>query len=413
VSARDRRVVVSGLGCVSPLGGDVEATWQAAVAGRSGIAPIQHFDASDFPVRFAAEVSGALDLGDIAAKDARRLDRTIALALAAAREAVADCGIDLSAADCDRIGVAIGTGIGGIGALQKGIEMLAERGPRRVSPFMLPMAIANIPAGYVAIRHGLRGPNLCHVAACASGAQSIGEAARIIERGDADVMLCGGTEAAVTGVGLAGFAAMRALSVRNDAPSAASRPFDRDRDGFVIGEGAAVLVLEAEEYARARGARVRARVLGYGCCADAAHLVLPSEDGDGARRCMELALADAGLCPSDVDHLNAHATSTPAGDPAEVRAVRALFGAHTDNLAVSATKSMTGHLLGAAGALEALFCVRALETQTLPPTINLDHPDPECELDHVANKARETRCEVAVSNAFGFGGTNAALVLGR
>jgi 3-oxoacyl-[acyl-carrier-protein] synthase II len=413
MSARDRRVVVSGLGCVSPLGCDVDSTWQAAVAGRSGVASIQHFDASDFPVRFAAEVDCALDLGGVTAKDARRLDRSVALAVAAAREAVADCGIDLSAADCDRIGVAIGSGVGGLGTLQAAADTLTKRGPGRVSPFTIPMAIASMPTGYVAIRHGLRGPNLCHVSACASSSHSIGEAARIIERGDADVMLCGGTEAAVTGIGLAGFAAMRALSMRNDAPRAASRPFDRDRDGFVIGEGAAVLVLEAEEYALARGARVRARVLGYGRCADAAHLTLPTEDGDGARRCMELALVDAGLQPSDVDHLNAHATGTPAGDPAEARAVRALFGAHADSLAVSATKSMTGHLLGAAGALEALFCVRALETQTLPPTINLDNPDPECELDHVANKAREARCEVAVSNSFGFGGTNAALVLGR
>ncbi|MBW2268214.1 MAG: beta-ketoacyl-ACP synthase II [Deltaproteobacteria bacterium] len=411
--ARDRRVVVSGLGCVSPLGGDVESTWQAAVAGRSGIGPIRHFDASEYAVRFAGEVEGALDLGDVTAKEARRLDRTVALAVAAAREAVIDCGLDLSAADRDRIGVAIGSGIGGIGTLQAGVETLVKRGPGRVNPFMIPMSIGNMSSGYVAIRHGLRGPNLCHVSACASGAHSIGEAARIIERGDADVILAGGAEAAITGFAVAGFAVMRALSVRNDAPSAASRPFDRDRDGFVIGEGSAVLVLEAEEHARARGAKVRARLLGYGRSADAAQLTLPAEDGDGARRCMELALADAGLRPADIDHLNAHATSTPAGDTAEVRAVHTLFGAQADNLAVSATKSMTGHLLGAAGALEALFCVRALETQILPPTINLDHPDPECDLDHVANKARQARCEAAMSTSFGFGGTNAALVLGR
>jgi 3-oxoacyl-[acyl-carrier-protein] synthase II len=411
--ARNRRVVVSGLGCVSPLGGDVESTWRAAVAGRSGVGPIQRFDASAHSVRFAAEVDADFDLGDVSAKDARRLDRTVALAVAAAWEAVRDCGIDLLAADRERIGVAIGSGIGGVGTLQAAFTALAERGPGRVSPFTIPMSISSMPSGYVSIRHGLRGPNLCHVSACASGAHSIGEAARIIERGDADMMVCGGTEAAITGVGVAGFAAMRALSQRNDAPCAASRPFDRDRDGFVMAEGAAVLVLEAEEHARARGARARAQLLGYGRCADAAHMALPTEDGAGPRRCMELALADAGLSPTDVDHVNAHATSTPAGDCAEVRALRAVFGAHIDNLAVSATKSMTGHLLGAAGALEALLCVRALETQTLPPTINLDHPDPECELDHVANKAREARCEVAVSNSFGFGGTNAALVLGR
>lgn len=411
--ARNRRVVISGLGCVSPLGGDVETTWQAAIAGRSGIANITRFDACDYAVRFAGEVRTELDLGDVSAKEARRLDPTIAFAVAAAREAVADSGIDLASADCDRIGVAIGSGIGGLGALERGVETIVTRGPGRVNPFTIPMAICNMPSGYVAIRHGLRGPNLCHVSACASGAHSIGEAARIIERGDADVILAGGSEAAITRIGVASFAAMRALSARNDSPEAASRPFDRERDGFVMGEGAAVLVLEAEEHAMARGATVRARVLGYGRTSDAANLALPTEDGEGPRRCMELALADAELQPTDVDHLNAHATSTPAGDPTEVRAVRALFGAHADSLCVSATKSMTGHLLGASGALEALFCVRALETQTLPPTINLDDLDPECELDHVANKAREARCEIALSNSFGFGGTNAALVLGR
>jgi 3-oxoacyl-[acyl-carrier-protein] synthase II len=413
VESRNRRVVVSGLGCVSPLGGDAETTWEAAVAGRSGVAPITRFDTADYAVQFAGETRAELDLGSIAPKEARRLDRCVAFAVAAAREAMLDSGIDLSAADCNRIGVAIGSGIGGLSTLEAGTEVLLTRGPGRVNPFTIPMTIANMPSGYVSIQHGLRGPNLCHVSACATGSHSIGEAARIIERGDADIMLAGGTEAAINRVGIASFAAMRALSTRNDAPAAASRPFDRDRDGFVMGEGAAVLVLEAEEHALARGAKVRARILGYGRTADAMHVALPPEDGEGPRRCMELALADAGLSPADVHHLNAHATSTPAGDPAEVRAVRALFGAHADSLGVSATKSMTGHLLGAAGALEALFCVRALETQTLPPTINLDQLDPECELDHVANKARETRCEVALSNSFGFGGTNAALVLGR
>ena len=275
------------------------------------------------------------------------------------------------------------------------------------------MAIGNMPSGYVAMRHDLRGPNLSAVGACASGSHAIGEAARVIERGDADVMVAGGTEAPVTGLTVAGFANMRALSTRNDDCQAASRPFDLERDGFVMGEGAGVLVLEAVEYATARGARVRAHLLGYGATADAAHMVQPTEDAEGAQRCMRLALADADLSPADVDHVNAHATSTPAGDVAEAQAMRGVFGRHVDRIAVSATKSMTGHLLGAAGAVEAMLCVRALETGLLPPTINLDQPDPECALDHVANKARQQQARVALSNSFGFGGTNATLIFGR
>jgi 3-oxoacyl-(acyl-carrier-protein) synthase len=275
------------------------------------------------------------------------------------------------------------------------------------------MSICNMASGYVAIQHGLRGPNLCQTAACASGAHSIGEAARAIERGDADRMLAGGAEAPITAIGVAAFMNMKALSTCNESPAAASRPFDTDRDGFVVGEGAGVLVLEDLEGARARGADIRAHVLGYGMTADAASVAQPTEEGEGAQRCMSLAIADAGLNPSDIDHLNAHATSTPQGDPSEARAIRAVFGEHTERLSVSATKSMTGHLLGAAGAVEALFCVRALQTGVLPPTINLDRPDPECELDHVANKAREARIRVALSNSFGFGGTNATLVFGR
>jgi 3-oxoacyl-[acyl-carrier-protein] synthase II len=406
-------VVVSGLGCVTPLGGDVDSTWKAAVDGRSGIGFFTAFDASDYPVRFGGEVRSKLDLGDVARKEARRLDRMIALAAAAAREAALDASLDTHEIDRERIGVAIGSGIGGLNTLEDSFRVLSKRGPGRISPFMIPMIISNMAGGYVAIRHRLRGPNLCHVSACATGAHSIGEAARIIERGDADVMLAGGAEAANTRLGVAGFSAMRALSTRNDAPEAASRPFDRDRDGFVMAEGAAVLVLEEAEHARARGVTMCGEILGYGMSADAAHMAIPTEDAEGAQRCMRLALADAGLEPSDVDHVNAHATSTPAGDPAEVRAIRAVFGRHTDAIPVSATKSMTGHLLGAAGALEAIFCIRALQTGQLPPTINLDNPDPECELDHVANKARQVLTRVAVSNSFGFGGTNATLILGR
>ncbi|MDJ0849164.1 MAG: beta-ketoacyl-ACP synthase II [Myxococcota bacterium] len=407
-----RRVVVTGLGCVSPLGVGVEATWRAAIEGRSGVRAIDGFDTSAFPVRIAGQVDGEIPFGDLPDKEARRFDRVILLALGASLEAWQGSGLD-GAVDPTRAGVAIGSGIGGLGTLESSHLALVEKGPRRVSPFTIPMIIGNMPAGVVAIRLGLRGPNLCQVSACSTGSHNIGEAARLIERGDADVMLAGGSEAANTPLALAAFASMRALSTRNDAPAAASRPFDQSRDGFVIGEGAAVLVLEAEEYARARGAEIHAELLGYGRSADASHITLPEESGEGASRCIQLALADAGLAPTDVQHLNAHATSTPAGDVVEARAVRAVFGSHAASLAVSATKSMTGHLLGAAGALEALFCIRALETGLLPPTINLDRPDPDCELDHVANKARPCETRFALSNSFGFGGTNASLVLGR
>ncbi len=412
-SPTDRQVVITGLGCVSPLGATADETWSAAIAGRSGVSANQRFDTSEFPVKIAAQTPDGFDLGDLPAKEVRRLDRYILLALAAAREALRNAGLDPDGAQSDRCGVAIGSGIGGLETLSNSIMALKEHGPRRVSPFTIPMSICNMASGYVAIRHGLRGPNLCQTAACASGAHSIGEAARIIERGDADMMLAGGSEAPITELAVAGFANMKALSTRNDSPGAASRPFDTDRDGFVIGEGAGVLVLEDLEGARARGATIMAHVLGYGMTADAASVAQPTADGEGAQRCMSLAIADAGLNPSDIDHLNAHATSTPQGDPSEVRAIQSVFGEHAQRLSVSATKSMTGHLLGAAGAVEALMCVRALQTGILPPTINLDRPDPECELDHVANKARETRIRVAISNSFGFGGTNATLVFGR
>jgi len=408
-----RRVVVTGLGCVSPLGQGVDDTWSGAIAGRCGVRTITRFDSGESPVRIAGEVPGEVDLSGLHPKEARRLDRTIMLALSAAREALEHAKLTVDETNRERVGVSVGSGIGGLETVEKGVTLLRDSGARRVQPFMIPMTISNMSSGYIAIRHGIQGPNLCHVSACATGAHSIGEAARAIERGDADAFLAGGTEAPVTAIGIAGFNAMRALSTRNDAPAAASRPFDRGRDGFVMGEGAAVLVLEAEEHARARGATVLARVLGYGATADAAHIAQPTENHEGAQRCMRVALEDADLAPSDVDYLNAHATGTPAGDPPEARAVRAVFGSHTDRLAVSATKSMTGHLLGAAGAVEAVLCVRALQTGLLPPTINLDDPDPECELDHVANKVRECRVRVALSNSFGFGGTNAALVFGR
>jgi 3-oxoacyl-[acyl-carrier-protein] synthase II len=398
---------------VSPLGATAEATWSAAVAGRSGSREIQRFDASQFPVRIAAEVPGDFDLGDLPGKEVRRLDRFILFAVAAAREALLQAKLAPEGEATLRVGVSIGSGIGGLETLSNSMKMLNKVGPRRVSPFTIPMTIGNMASGYVAIRHGLRGPNLCQTGACASAAHSIGEAARVIERGDADVMVAGGSEAPITEIGVAGFASMRALSTRNVAATAASRPFDVDRDGFVVGEGAAVLILEDLEHAHRRGANIRAHLLGYGMTADAFAVAQPTEDAEGAQRCMRLAIADAGLDASEVDYLNAHATSTPQGDPSEARAIRAVFGPHAQQLAVSATKSMTGHLLGAAGAVEALLCVRALETGIIPPTINLDQPDPECELDHVANKARHANIRVALSNSFGFGGTNATLVIGK
>jgi len=413
VRAERRRVVITGLGCVSPLGVDTESTWQGAIEGRSGIRTITRFDVSELPVQFAGEIPGDVNAGELAPKELRRLDDFILYALAAAREAVEDSGLSFEGAAGDRAGTAIGSGIGGLSTLHENSKIFLKSGAKRVSPFMIPMAIANLAGGYVSIQHGLRGPNICHVSACATGAHSIGEAARVIERGDADVMVVGGCEAPVNIMGIAGFAAMRALSTRNEEPEKASRPFDVDRDGFVMGEGAGVMVLEALEAAQVRGAKIYAEVVGYGASADAQYVTLPSDDGEGGRRAMSLALEDAGIDPSEIGYLNAHGTSTPAGDGVECGAIRRVFGAHVDQLAVSSTKSMTGHLLGAAGAVEALFCVRALQTGLLPPTINLDRVDPECDLNHVANKVRKEEIQYALSNSFGFGGTNACLILKR
>jgi 3-oxoacyl-[acyl-carrier-protein] synthase II len=399
------------MGCLSPLGLDVETTWSAAVEGRSGIGPITRFDAGRHAARIAGELPGEPDLADLPPREVRRLDPFAAYALAAAGAALADAGWSADAVDLDRVGVAVGTGIGGLQTLSEYDRILVEKGPRRVTPFLIPMVIGNIASGLISMHHGLRGPNLCHVSACATASHGIGEASRMIQRGDADAMLAGGTEAPITDLGVAGFAAMKALSTRNDEPERASRPFDRGRDGFVMGEGAGVVLLESLEHARARGARMRAEVAGYGASADASHLTLPDAEGDGARRCMQAALADAGIGPGEVDYVNAHATSTPSGDPVEAIAIRRVFGEYAEGLPVSATKSMTGHLLGAAGAVETILCVRALETGLIPPTINLEDPDPDCPLDHVAGKAREARLRVAVNNSFGFGGTNAALVL--
>lgn len=410
---RRRRVVVTGIGCVSPLGVDVVSTWTAVTSGVSGVASLRRFDASDLPVRIAAECDPEAAPRGLSAKEARRLDRVTRLALVAAEEATDDAGLTADNVDPLRVGVAIGTSIGGIETLLDGHDVLRDRGARRISPFVVPMTLPNMTAGFVSMRGGYRGPIACPVGACASGAQALAAAARMIERGDADVALAGGAEAAILPLVVAGFASMRALSTRNDDPAHASRPFDRGRDGFVIGEGAAVVVLEAEEHALARGAHVRARWLGAGEAADATHPASPPDDGHGARLAIERALADAGFAASAVDHVSAHATGTPAGDRAEVVALRAVFGAHLDRVPVSATKSSTGHLLGAAGALAAILGVRALESGLLPPTINLEDPDPECALDHVAHKARPHPARVMLVNAFGFGGVNASLLLGR
>jgi len=395
---------------------DLPSTWQAARDGRSGVRCLDESQLDPrIPVRIAAPLAGEADPGALPAKDLRRYDRAIVLALAAAREALAEAGLGAGAQGCDpdRIGVAIGTGVGGIGTTIENHRQFMERGPRRVSPFFIPMTLANSPSGLIAIHHGLRGPNLCHVTACAAGAHAIGESLRVLQRGDADVMVAGGAEAVLLDLVMAGFSNMQALSRRNDDPERASRPFDVARDGFVLGEGAGVLVLERGEHARARGAAVHARLLGYGASADAAHLAAPDIESGGARRAMSAALADAGLAPGDVDYLNAHATSTPAGDVVEAQSIRALFGAHCQDLPVSSTKGAMGHLLGAAGAVEAALSVKALQTATLPPTCNLEHPDPECDLDHVVGSARPAEARVAMSNSFGFGGVNAALLFGR
>ena len=414
--AEQPEIVVSGLGCVSPLGTSAAATWAAIAAGECGIAALPPEFDERLEVRIAGRVTGELNPGAVEKKDLRRMDRAILLALCAAREALEDArlsGAIGSAVDRDRIGVAIGSGIGGIHTLTEQDRIYTAKGPSRISPFFIPMTLANMAAGLVAIHHGLRGPNLCHVTACASGAHAIGESLRLLRAGEADAMVVGATEAALVDLVIAGFHNMGALSKRNAEPTRASRPFDLDRDGFVMGEGAALLVLERAEHARARGARVRAKLLGYGASSDAANMVAPDAESGGALRCMRAALADARLAPTDVDYVNAHATSTPAGDAVEAGALRELFGAHADRLAVSSTKGATGHLLGAAGALEALLSVSALEAGMLPPTLNLDRPDPDCALDHVANKARSARARVVLSNSFGFGGVNAALIFGR
>jgi 3-oxoacyl-[acyl-carrier-protein] synthase II len=408
-----RRVVVTGLGAVSPCGLDVPSTWEAVCAGRSGVGPITRFDASGLPVTFAGEVKGFDPEPYVPARDQKRYDLYSLFAVAASVEAMRQAGFPDDAVLGDRAGVYIGSGIGGISTIEDQGRELSAHGLRRISPFFIPRALTNLAAGHVAIRYGARGPSLAVATACATGNHSIGEAWRVIRDGTADLVIAGGAEAPICALGMAGFAVMRALSRRNDDPSSASRPFDADRDGFVMSEGAGVLVLEALDHAQARGARILAEVLGYGLTNDAHHITAPAEGHEGAVRCMRQALHSAGLRPEDVHYVNAHGTSTPHNDQHESAAVRTVFGAHADRLPVSSTKGATGHLLGAAGGLEAVLTVAALTEGLLPPTANLRTPGPGCDLDYVPGAARPADIAVAMSNAFGFGGTNATIVLGR
>ncbi|MEK6550666.1 MAG: beta-ketoacyl-ACP synthase II [Pseudomonadota bacterium] len=409
-----RRVVITGLGVLSPIGIGVAANWAAIVAGRGGIGPITRFDASAYPATFAGEVKGfkVTDFG-ISEKEARRMDRFIQLGMAAAIEAFRDSGIVVTEENAERIGVHLGSGIGGIGSIEDTTRTVMEKGPRRVSPFFVPMSIINMISGDLSVMLGLKGPNLAMVTACASATHGIGDAGRLIEYGDADVMVAGGAEAAITPTSVAGFGNARALSGRNDSPETASRPWDKDRDGFVLGEGAGVVVVEEYEHAKRRGAKIYCELTGFGMSGDAYHMTSPSEGGEGAARCMRNAMRNAGINPEQVDYVNAHGTSTLLGDKAETLAVKTAFAAHAKKLAVSSTKSMTGHLLGAAGGVEAVYTALAILHQVAPPTINYFTPDPDCDLDYVPNTARSMKIDVAMSNSFGFGGTNGTLVMRR
>jgi 3-oxoacyl-[acyl-carrier-protein] synthase II len=408
-----RRVVVTGLGIVAPVGVGVQQAWSSILAGKSGITRITRFDASAFTSRIAGEVKGFDPAQYLPAKEVRRFDTFIHYGLAAAIESIKDAGLDLDRLDRERVGACIGSGIGGLPLIEDTHDAMTAGGPRKISPFFVPGSIINMIAGQLSIMYGLRGPNLALVTACTTSNHCIGDGGRLIEYGDADVMIAGGAEATVSPLGVGGFCAARALSTRNEDPEGASRPWDRERDGFVLGEGAGMLVLEEYEHARARGARIYCELKGYGMSADAHHITAPCEDGAGAVRCMTNALKNAQLNHDEVDYVNAHGTSTPLGDIAETIAVKRCFGEHARKLAVSSTKSMTGHLLGAAGGIEAVFSVLALRDQIAPPTINLVNPDPECDLDYVPNTARPMKIDAALSNSFGFGGTNGTLVFTR
>jgi 3-oxoacyl-[acyl-carrier-protein] synthase II len=408
-----KRIVVTGMGSVNPLGLSVDTSWQAALSGQSGISRLDQFDEVELRTRIAGQLQG-FDAADyLPAKDARRYDPFVHYAMAAAKEAIAQAGLEGYVGDADRIGVLVGSGIGGISTLEANAITLDQRGPRRVSPMFIPGSIINIAAGLISIEYGFKGPNLAVGTACTTSTHAIGLAARLIAYGDADVIIAGGSEKGSSLLGMAGFSSMQALSTRNDEPTLASRPFDKDRDGFVMGDGAGVLVIESLEHALERGASILAEVCGFGMSSDASHITAPPSDGEGAQRAMRAALKDADLAPEAIGYINAHGTSTPLGDVAESKAIESVFGAHAKQLKISSTKSMTGHLLGAAGAVEAIFCLKALLDSKVPPTINLQNVDPECTLDYVANHACDLSFNYALSNSFGFGGTNGTLIFSR
>jgi 3-oxoacyl-[acyl-carrier-protein] synthase II len=411
--SKQRRVVVTGLGCISPIGNSVTASWEALLAGQSGIATITRFDASPFSTHFAGEVKGFNVEDYMPGKEARHMDTFIHYGMAAGMQAMQDSGLQVTEENAERIGVIVGSGIGGLPMIEQTHTELTNRGPRRISPFFVPASIINMISGHLSIKYGLKGPNIAIVTACTTGLHCIGEAGRMIEYGDADVIIAGGAESTISPLGLGGFASARALSSRNDDPATASRPWDKDRDGFVLGEGAGVMVLEEYEHAKARGAKIYAELLGFGMSADAHHMTAPLEDGDGARRCMVAAMRNAGVNPDQVDYVNAHGTSTPLGDVAETVAIKRALGDHAKNIVVNSTKSMTGHLLGGAGGLEAVFTVLAVHNQKSPPTINIFNQDPACDLDYCANQARDMKIDIAVKNSFGFGGTNGTLIFSR
>ncbi|MDA8077372.1 MAG: beta-ketoacyl-ACP synthase II [Nitrospiraceae bacterium] len=405
-----RRVVVTGLGLVTPLGIGVGKSWEGLIHGRSGVRKITHFDAAAFPTQIAGEVEGFNPEDFIEPKEIKKMDRFIQFGIAASSMAMEDSGLKVTAGNAPRTGVYVGAGMGGLPAIEHYHKILLEKGPRRITPFFIPMLIINLAAGQISIKFGAKGPNSAPATACATGSHAIGDAFKVIQRGDADAMIAGGAESVITPMGIGGFNAMKALSTRNDEPERASRPFDRDRDGFIMGEGAGILIIEELEHARSRGARIYAELVGYGLTGDAYHITSPAPGGEGAARCMAMALRDAGMEPSAVDYINAHGTSTKYGDELETAAVKTVFGEHARRVAVSSTKSMIGHLLGAAGGVEAVISVLSIDRGMIPPTINLDNPDPECDLDYVPHKARKADIRVALSNSFGFGGTNACLL---
>ncbi|MBL1276888.1 MAG: beta-ketoacyl-ACP synthase II [Ectothiorhodospiraceae bacterium] len=405
-----RRVVITGLGMVSPVGLNVADSWENILAGKSGIGPLTHFDVSDYSVRFGGSIRD-FDITDyISAKDAKKMDLFIHYGIAAGMQAVQDSGLEVTEENAERIGVAIGSGIGGLTGIEKGHDAYLRGGPRKISPFFVPSNIINMISGNLSIVYGMKGPNFAITTACATATHSIGDAARLIEYGDVDAMVAGGAEMATSTTGLGGFASARALSTRNDDPQTASRPWDKDRDGFVLSDGAGVVVLEEYEFAKARGAKIYAEVTGYGMSGDAYHMTSPSKGGEGAARCMKLALKNAGINAEDLDYINAHGTSTPAGDLGETQAMKSALGDYAKKVAISSTKSMTGHLLGAAGGIEAIFSALAIRDQVAPPTINLLNPDPECDLDFVPGEARQMKIDTVMSNSFGFGGTNGTLI---